>query len=117
MGLSSCLSAPQCTHYAQRGMCKFGLTCKFDHLETQSYCPFVPSLADMPVALCPVESSMGTLTPSSSSSDLRLEFISGSSKEFPSTRMSSLTSKPSGSVGSFLKKIMGLIILVSNSLV
>lgn len=97
--------APQCTHYAQRGICKFGPTCKFDHpMGTLSYSPSASSLADMPVAPYPVGSSMGTLAPSSSSSDLRPELISGSSKESLSTRMSSSMSTSSGSVGSIFSK-------------
>ena len=93
--------------HAQRGMCKFGPTWKFDYSERLSYYPFAPSLADMPVAPYPVKSSMGTLATSSSFSDLRLEFISGFSKEFPSTKMSSPTGTPSGSTGSFFKKQNG----------
>ncbi|KAJ6719727.1 ZINC FINGER CCCH DOMAIN-CONTAINING PROTEIN 58 [Salix purpurea] len=63
---------PACTHYTQRGQCKFGPACKFDHpMGTLSYSPSASSLADMPVAPYPVGSSIGTLAPSSSSSDLR----------------------------------------------
>lgn len=105
MGLPLRPGAPQCTHYAQRGICKFGPTCKFDHpMGTLSYSPSASSLADMPVAPYPVGSSMGTLAPSSSSSDLRPELISGSSKESLSTRMSSSMSTSSGSVGSIFSK-------------
>ncbi|KAJ9691491.1 hypothetical protein PVL29_013618 [Vitis rotundifolia] len=79
--LPSSTSAPQCTHYAQHGMCKFGPACKFDHsMGTLSYSPFASSLVDMPVAPHPMGSSMGTFAPSSSSPDLRLELILGSSK-------------------------------------
>lgn len=97
--------AAPCTHYAQRGVCKFGPACKFDHpMGTLSYSPSASSLADMPVAPYPVGSSIGTLAPSSSSSDLRPELISGSSKDSVSTRMSSAVSTSSGSVGAILSK-------------
>ena len=69
-----------------------------------SYSPSASSLADMPVAPYPVGSSMGTLAPSSSSSDLRPELVSGSSKESHSTRMSSSMSTSSSSVGSIFSK-------------
>ncbi|KAK7303136.1 hypothetical protein RJT34_14037 [Clitoria ternatea] len=52
-----------------------------------SYSPSA-SLADMPVAPYPVDSKIGTLSPSSSS-ELRLELTSGSSKESVPSRMSS----------------------------
>ncbi|KAJ0092260.1 hypothetical protein Patl1_25112 [Pistacia atlantica] len=97
--------APLCTHYTQRGVCKFGTACKFDHpMGTLSYSPSASSLADMPVAPYPVGSSIGTLAPSFSSSDLRPELVSGSSKEPVSTRMSSTISSTSGPVGSIFSK-------------
>lgn len=99
--------APLCTHYAQRGVCKFGPACKFDHpMGTLSYSPSASSLADMPVAPYPVGSSIGTLAPSSSSSstELRPELNSGSGKDLVSARMSSSLSTSSGSVGSTVSK-------------
>ncbi|CAL5337839.1 unnamed protein product [Camellia sinensis] len=99
--------APLCTHYAQNGVCRFGPSCKFDHpMGTLSYSPSTSSLADMPVAPYPVGSSKGTLAPSSSSSELRPEFMSGSHKDAPalSTRMSSSMSSSSGSVSSVFSK-------------
>ncbi|XP_062175061.1 zinc finger CCCH domain-containing protein 58 [Alnus glutinosa] len=97
--------APPCTHYAQRGVCKFGPACKFDHpMGTLSYSPSASSLSDMPVAPYPVGSSIGTLAPSSSSSELRPELISGSSKDSVSSRMSLSMSTSSGSVGSTFSK-------------
>jgi len=69
---------------------------------TLSYSPSASSLADMPVAPYLVGSSIGTLAPSSSSSDLRSKPISGPSKDSSSTRLS--TSTPSGSVGSIFSK-------------
>ncbi|KAJ8766254.1 hypothetical protein K2173_022313 [Erythroxylum novogranatense] len=103
MGLPLRPDAPPCTHYTQRGHCKFGPTCKFDHPvgRTLSYSPSASSLADMPVAPYPVGSSIGTLAPSSSSSELRPELPSGGySKDSSSTRMSSSISTSSVSVGS-----------------
>jgi hypothetical protein len=58
----------------------------------------------MPVAPYPVGSSIGTLAPSSSSSELRPELISGSSKDSVSSRMSLSMSTSSGSVGSTFSK-------------
>lgn len=71
---------------------------------TLSYSPSASSLADMPVAPYPVGSAIGTLAPSSSSSELRPELISGSSKDSSSTRMSSSSSTSSGLVGSTFSK-------------
>ncbi|XP_054786555.1 zinc finger CCCH domain-containing protein 34-like isoform X3 [Prosopis cineraria] len=91
--------APPCTHYAQRGVCKFGSACKFDHpIGALSYSPSASSLADMPVAPYPVGSSIGTLAPSSSS-ELRPELISGSGNESASSRISSSMSTSTASVG------------------
>ncbi|XP_024933149.3 zinc finger CCCH domain-containing protein 34 isoform X3 [Ziziphus jujuba] len=105
MGLPMRPGAPLCTHYAQRGVCKFGPACKFDHpMESLSYSPSASSLTDMPVAPYPVGSSIGTLAPSSSSSELRPELTSGSSKDSTSARMSSSMSTTSGSVGSTFSK-------------
>ncbi|CDO98891.1 unnamed protein product [Coffea canephora] len=104
MGLPLRPGAAVCSHYIQNGVCKFGPSCKFDHpMGTLSYSPSASSLADMPVAPYPVGSSMGTLAPSSSSSDLRPELISGSSKDAFSSRMSSVSAS-SGSVGSLFSK-------------
>ncbi|KAK9945600.1 hypothetical protein M0R45_011108 [Rubus argutus] len=65
-----------CTFYLQNGHCKFGSSCKFDHpMGTMRYSPSASSL-DMPVAPYPVGSLLGTLAPSSSSSELRPELIS-----------------------------------------
>ncbi|KAK6940938.1 hypothetical protein RJ641_030469 [Dillenia turbinata] len=52
----------------------FGPTCKFDHpMATMRYSPSASSLIDMPVAPFPIWSSLATLAPSSSSSDLLIE--------------------------------------------
>ncbi|XP_039114005.1 zinc finger CCCH domain-containing protein 6-like isoform X1 [Dioscorea cayenensis subsp. rotundata] len=95
--------APTCTFYAQHGVCKFGPTCKFDHpMGGLSYSPSASSLADIPVAPYPVGSSMATLAPSSSSSELRPDFISN--KDSFSTRMPSSETLSSGSIGSIFSK-------------
>uniref|UniRef100_A0A2P2MI58 Uncharacterized protein MANES_03G192500 n=2 Tax=Rhizophora mucronata TaxID=61149 RepID=A0A2P2MI58_RHIMU len=105
MGLPLRPGAPPCMHYTQRGQCKFGPACKFDHpMGTLSYSPSASSLTDMPVAPYPVGSSIGMLAPSSSSSELRPELISGSSKDSSSARMSSSMSTSSGSVGPVFSK-------------
>ncbi|KAJ8558011.1 hypothetical protein K7X08_004777 [Anisodus acutangulus] len=101
MGLPLRPGAPICSHYSQNGVCKFGPSCKFDHPMGISYSPSASSLADMPVAPYPVGSSVGTLAPSFSSSDMRPELVSGSSKEdFSSQTMSGA----SGSVGSMFSE-------------
>lgn len=85
--------------------CKFGATCKFDHsMGMLSYSPSASSLADIPVAPFPVGSTMGTLAPSSSSSELRPEFAAGSIRESFSTRIQSSENMSSGSVGSIFSK-------------
>ncbi|XP_043709948.1 zinc finger CCCH domain-containing protein 32-like isoform X2 [Telopea speciosissima] len=105
IGLPLRPGAPPCTHYAQNGVCKFGPTCKFDHpMGTLSYSPSASSLADMPVAPYPVGSSLATLAPSSSSSELRPEFVSGSNRDSFSTRIPSSENTSSGSVGSIFSK-------------
>ncbi|KAK8648167.1 hypothetical protein V6N13_128928 [Hibiscus sabdariffa] len=106
LGLPLRPGAPPCTHYSQRGVCKFGAACRFDHpMGMLSYSPSASSLADMPVAPYPVGSTTGTLAPSSSSSDLRPEVLSGSSKDGPAPAiMSSSVSASSESVGSVFSK-------------
>ncbi|KAE9602151.1 putative transcription factor C3H family [Lupinus albus] len=100
VGLPLRPGASVCTHYTQRGVCKFGPACKFDHpMGSLSYSPSASSLSDMPVAPYPVGSSLGTLASSSSSSELRPDLASGSSKEPGSYRMSSSMSTSTGSVG------------------
>ncbi|XP_059632703.1 zinc finger CCCH domain-containing protein 32 isoform X2 [Cornus florida] len=105
VGLPLRPGAPLCNHYAQSGECRFGLSCKFHHpMGTLSYSPSASSLADMPVAPYPVGSSIGTLAPSSSSSDLRPELTAGSNKDSFPTRMSSSMSVSSGSISSIFSK-------------
>ncbi|KAI3469417.1 hypothetical protein Pfo_026080 [Paulownia fortunei] len=104
MGLPLRPGAPLCSHYAQNGVCKFGPSCKFDHpMRTLSYSPSASSLTDMPVAPYPVGSTNATLAPSSSSSDLRPELLSGFSKDAFSSQMSSMNSS-SASIGSIFSK-------------
>lgn len=89
-----------CTFYLQNGHCKFGSTCKFDHpMGNMRYNPSASSLIDMPVTPYPVGNLLGTLAPSSTSSELRPELISGSKKESYSTRMPSSANTSSSSVG------------------
>lgn len=89
-----------CTFYLQNGHCKFGSTCKFDHpLGTMRYSPSASSLVDMPVAPYPVGSLLATLAPSSTSSELRPELISGSKKDSYLSRIPSSGSTSSSSMG------------------
>ncbi|RWR76554.1 zinc finger CCCH domain-containing protein 32 [Cinnamomum micranthum f. kanehirae] len=105
MGLPLRPGAPVCPFYAQHGGCKFGLTCKFDHpMGTLSYSPSASSLPDMPVVPYPVGSFMGSTDPSSSSSELRPEFVAESSRESFSTRIPLSKNTSSGSVGSIFTK-------------
>ncbi|CAI8590834.1 unnamed protein product [Vicia faba] len=91
--------AAPCTHYTQRGICKFGPTCKFDHpIASLSYSPSASSLADVSVAPHFVGSSVGTLVPSSSS-ELQPELTAGSSRESVPSRISSSVSTTTGSAG------------------
>ncbi|XVF38678.1 hypothetical protein REPUB_Repub20aG0122700 [Reevesia pubescens] len=101
LGLPLRPGAPLCTHYSQRGVCKFGAACKFDHpMGSLSYSSSASSLADMPVAPYTVGSTIGTLAPSSSSSELRPELLSVTSKDPAPAIMSSSASASSESVGS-----------------
>ncbi|KAK4744542.1 hypothetical protein SAY87_010854 [Trapa incisa] len=81
MGLPLRPGSEICLHFQQHGNCKDGRLCKFDHpMSELSYSPSASSLCDMPVVPYPVNSSLGTLAPSSSSSDLRPEGTSGLTK-------------------------------------
>lgn len=105
MGLPLRPGAPPCSFYAQHGVCKFGPTCKFDHpMGTLSYSPSTSSLADMPVAPYPIGSSLAALAPSSSSSDLQIDYMTGSTPKTIPPRISSSEDMSSGSVGSILSK-------------
>ncbi|MQL80003.1 hypothetical protein Taro_012438, partial [Colocasia esculenta] len=98
--------APSCTFFAQHGVCKFGPSCKFDHpMAILSYSPSASSLADVPVAPYPVGLSGGILAPSSSSTDLRHEFVAGASnKDSFSTQILSSGNTSSSSIGSIVSK-------------
>ncbi|CAI8610601.1 unnamed protein product [Vicia faba] len=99
--------AQPCTHYTQRGICKFGSACRFDHpMASLSYSPSASSLSDMPVAPYPVGFSIGTLAPSSSSSELRPELALGSSIESASSRMSSSVSTLTALAGLTLSTVV-----------
>jgi len=79
-----------CAFYLQNGHCKFGSTCKFDHpLGSLSYSPSVSSFIDVPVTPYPVGSLLSQLAPSTTSSELRSELMSGSKKESLSARIPS----------------------------
>ncbi|XP_023768694.1 zinc finger CCCH domain-containing protein 34 [Lactuca sativa] len=110
MGLPLRPGAAVCTHYAQKGVCKFGPSCKFDHPMggggTLSYSSSASSLADMSVAPYPVGTSIGTLAPSSSSSDI--VSATNKNKDGLSTSTSTSISVASGSVGSSLSQSMPL---------
>lgn len=98
--ISSKQGVQPCSFYLQNGHCKFGSTCKFDHpMGTMRYSPSASSLIDMPVAPYPVGSLLATLAPSSSSSELRPELISGSKKDSYLSRIPSSASTSSSSVG------------------
>ncbi|XP_057508987.1 zinc finger CCCH domain-containing protein 32-like [Actinidia eriantha] len=89
-----------CSFYLQNGYCKFGRTCKFDHpVGTIRYSPSASSLTDMPVAPYMIGSSLSSLAPSFSYSDLRPEFISVSQFDPHSSRMPSSGNTSSSSVG------------------
>ncbi|XP_022741067.1 zinc finger CCCH domain-containing protein 58-like isoform X2 [Durio zibethinus] len=98
--------APPCTHYSQHGVCKFGAACRFDHsMGTLGYGPSVSSLTDMPFVPFPVGSTYGTLAPTSLSSELGPELLSGSSKDPAPAITSSSVSASSESVGSVFSKV------------
>ncbi|KAK1277499.1 Zinc finger CCCH domain-containing protein 32 [Acorus gramineus] len=105
MGLPIRPGAPPCTFYTQHGICKFGPTCKFDHpMGTLTYSPSASSLVDMPVAPLPFGMSMATLAPSSSSSDLRLEYGGISLRDSFLPRIPSSNNTTSGSIGSIFSQ-------------
>ncbi|KAL8121604.1 zinc finger CCCH domain-containing protein 32-like isoform X3 [Apium graveolens] len=109
MGLPLRPGAPLCSHYAMNGICKFGHSCKFDHpMSKLSYSPSTSSLSDIPVSPYPAGSSMATLAPSSSSSELK-ELTSGSSKEAFTTRMLTSVGTAAGSVGSIFSRNLPLL--------
>ncbi|KAJ8623170.1 hypothetical protein MRB53_031699 [Persea americana] len=104
IGLPLRPGTPACTFYLQHGYCKFGPTCKFDHpMGTLSYSPSASSLTDMPVAPYPVGLSLGVLAPSSGS-ELRREFVAGSTRDSSSTRMLSSENTSRAPVGSIFSK-------------
>ncbi|KAG4995866.1 hypothetical protein JHK82_026685 [Glycine max] len=89
-----------CAFYLQNGHCKFGSTCKFDHpLGSTRYTPWVSSFIDVPVTPYPVGSLLSQLAPSTTSSELRPELMSGSKKESLAARISSSGNSSGTSVG------------------
>uniref|UniRef100_A0A1D1Y113 Zinc finger CCCH domain-containing protein 6 n=1 Tax=Anthurium amnicola TaxID=1678845 RepID=A0A1D1Y113_9ARAE len=106
LGLPLRPGAPRCSFYMQYGECKFGSLCKFDHpMGTLGYSPSASSLADMPVAPFPIGLSVAALAPSSSSTDLRHEYLAGtSSRDSFASRMPSSGNTSSSSIGSIFSK-------------
>ncbi|CAI0431848.1 unnamed protein product [Linum tenue] len=84
LGLPLRSGAQPCSFYLQNGYCKFGSSCKFDHpmggVVRYSNPSAASSLVDVPVAPYLVGSLLATLSPSSTSYELRPELISGPRK-------------------------------------
>lgn len=90
-----------CTFYMQNGYCKFGPTCKFDHpVGMMKYSPSASSLAETPVAPYMGASSLVTMPPSPSSTELVPEYVLGPQRDNQSNRTlsSGLTLIPTTSV-------------------
>ncbi|KAK4770434.1 hypothetical protein SAY87_030966 [Trapa incisa] len=106
INLPLCPGAQICLHFQHRGSCKYGRACKFDHpMRELSYSPSASSLSNMPIAPYPVNSSPGTLAPSSSSSVLRPDRITGPTKlGSVSSRVSPSISASGASVSSVLSR-------------
>ncbi|KAF0919519.1 hypothetical protein E2562_029636 [Oryza meyeriana var. granulata] len=77
LGLPLRPGSQPCAYYTQHGFCKFGPTCKFDHpMGTLSYSPSASSITDLSIAPYPLNFAVAPVAPSSSSSsDLRPEFL------------------------------------------
>ncbi|KAK6130487.1 hypothetical protein DH2020_035745 [Rehmannia glutinosa] len=117
---------PECQYYLRTGDCKFGATCKYHHPPEWSAAKinFVLSPMGLPLRpgapLCshyaqngvcrfgpsplPCGSTNATLAPSSSSSDLRPELLSGFSKDAFSSQMSPMNSSSAFSWFDILNK-------------
>lgn len=101
MGLPLRPGAATCTFYLQHGVCKYGPMCRYDHpMGTMSYSPSASSFGDTPVAPHTIGSSLPTLAPSSSTSELRADMIGGSNQVSFSTRMTSADNSSSTLAGS-----------------
>ncbi|TVU22470.1 hypothetical protein EJB05_32168 [Eragrostis curvula] len=69
--------APPCAYYAQNGYCRYGVACKYDHpMGTLGYSSSALPLSEMPIAPYPLGFPIAALAPSSSSPDLRPDYIS-----------------------------------------
>jgi hypothetical protein len=69
--------AQPCAYYAQNGYCRYGVACKYDHpMGTLGYGSSALPLPDMPIAPYPIGFPVAALAPSSSSPDLRPDYIS-----------------------------------------
>jgi hypothetical protein len=69
--------AQPCAYYAQNGYCRYGVACKYDHpMGTLEYSSSALPLPDTPIAPYPIGFPVAALAPSSSSPDLRPDYIS-----------------------------------------
>lgn len=90
-----------CSFYLQKGHCKFGQNCKFDHpMGTLEYSPSASSLTDIPIASYMLSSSAMVATVSFP--ELQADFISG-------TKLGASTIKDQP-YGSSLTSSVGLVI-------
>jgi hypothetical protein len=91
--------AQPCSYYAQNGYCRYGVTCKYDHpMGTLGYSSSPLPLSDMPIAPYPLGFSIATLAPSSSSPDLRPEYISAKDTSVNQVGSPVATSEPAGPI-------------------
>ncbi|KAF7057417.1 hypothetical protein CFC21_064692, partial [Triticum aestivum] len=91
--------AQPCSYYAQNGYCRYGVACKYDHpMGTLGYSSSPFPLSDMPIAPYPLGFSIATLAPSSSSQDLRPEYISAKDPSVNQVGSPVTASEPSGSI-------------------
>ncbi|XP_062207561.1 zinc finger CCCH domain-containing protein 6-like isoform X1 [Phragmites australis] len=71
------MGAQPCAYFAQNGYCRYGVACKYDHpMGTLGYSSSALPLSDISIAPYPLGFPVATLAPSSSSPDLRPEYIS-----------------------------------------
>ncbi|KAE8785715.1 Zinc finger CCCH domain-containing protein 6 [Hordeum vulgare] len=91
--------AQPCSYYAQNGYCRYGVACKYDHpMGTLGYSSSPFPLSDVPIAPYPLGFSIATLAPSSSSPDLRPEYISAKDPSVNQVGSPVAASEPSGSI-------------------
>ncbi|KAM7501273.1 hypothetical protein LguiB_000177 [Lonicera macranthoides] len=95
-----------CTFYLQKGHCKFGHACKFDHPiigTTVRYSPSASSLTNIPIAPPVVPSAGNTSTSSvgliySQMSSLSLSDVHRSTQGSPTSSITSRSTRPRGEV-------------------